>query len=283
MPVPDEAARIAGLQAGDFHYPESIIPDQYETVEGDSSLVAKILDPSGFGVFILNTREGLMTDQKIRQAFQAALDHEAICQAGYGEGYYTLDPSLMFAQTPWYSTVGAEKYNMNDPELARQLLEEAGYDGTPVRFSCTQEYQDHYNRTAVAVQQLEQAGFTVELQTKDWATVLSEQTDPSAWDVTTTGYAFKPDPVLSVITDVCNFAGWWCTDDAVELVEQLRTETDFDTRFAIWEEIQALFYEQVPVIKNGDALRTMVHTASLKGLSDQVQLGPILWNAWIEE
>src|SRR5690606_8379173 len=30
VPVPDEAARIAGLQAGDYHYLENISPDQYE-------------------------------------------------------------------------------------------------------------------------------------------------------------------------------------------------------------------------------------------------------------
>lgn len=283
VPVPDEAARVAGLQSGDFHYPESISPDQFTVLQEDPNLVAKTLDPASFGVFIINMQEGLMTDQKIRDAFQAALDHEAICQGAYGEGFYNLDPSLMFPQTPWYSQVGAERFNMNDPELARQLLEEAGYDGTPLRFSCTQEYQQHYNSSVVATQQLEAAGFTVELIVKDWATILSEQTDPSAWDVTTTGYSFKPDPALSVLTDVCNFAGWWCTDDVVELVNQLRTETDFDTRFALWEEIQGLFYTQVPTIKHGDILRTMIHSASMKGLSDQVQLGPILWNVWIEE
>src|SRR5690606_26989810 len=35
VPVPDEAARVAGLQAGDYHYLEEIIPDQIEAIGDD--------------------------------------------------------------------------------------------------------------------------------------------------------------------------------------------------------------------------------------------------------
>ncbi len=283
VPVPDEAARIAGLQAGDYHYLETITPDQHVILEDDPNITAEVLPPQGWGIFFLNWESPIMSNLKIRQAFQAALDHEAIAQAGYGEGFYRLDPGLMFQETVWYTTAGEEFYNMNDPELARQLLEESGYDGTPIRWSTTEEYQDHYNRSVVAIQQLEAAGFTVELIVKDWATVLSEQFEKDKWDVTVTGISFRPDPALLFVMDVCNIAGWWCSEETIDLVEQLRSESDFDTRYALWEQIQSNAYTEIPFIKVADALTVKVRSASMKGLSEQSQIGPILWNTWLEE
>jgi peptide/nickel transport system substrate-binding protein len=282
VPVPDEAARIAGLQAGDHHYLESISPDQYVIVEDDPNITAEVLPPQGWGIIFLNWESPIMSDLKIRQAFQAALDHEAIAQAGYGEGFYRLDPGLMFEETVWYTTAGEEFYNMNDPELARQLLEESGYDGTPIRWSTTQEYLDHYNRSVVAIQQLEAVGFTVDLIVKDWATVLSEQFEKDKWDVTVTGISFRPDPALLFVMDVCNIAGWWCSEETIDLVDQLRSESDFDTRYALWEQIQSNAYTEIPFIKVADALTVKVRAASMMGLSQQSQIGPILWNAWLE-
>ena len=283
VPIPDESARIAGLQAGDYHYLESISPDQYVIVEGDSSITAEVLPPQGWGIFFLNWESPIMSDLKIRQAFQAALDHEAIAQAGYGEGFYRLDPGLMFEETVWYTTAGEEYYNINDPEFARQLLEESSYDGTPIRWSTTQEYLDHYNRSVVAVQQLEAAGFTIDLIVKDWASVLSEQFEKDKWDVTVTGISFRPDPALLFVMDVCNIAGWWCSEETIDLVDQLRSESDFDTRYGLWEQIQSNAYTEIPFIKVADALTVKVRAASMKGLSQQSQIGPILWNAWLEE
>ncbi len=282
VPAPDEAARIAGLQAGDYHYLESISPDQYDTLKDDPNVSARLLPPQGWGIFILNMRSPLTDDLKIRQAFQAALDHEAIALAGYGEGFFRLDPGLMFLETAWYTDAGIELYNQNDPEKAKQLLEEAGYDGTPLRWTVTKEYLDHYNRSVVAQQQLEAVGFVVELVVLDWATVLSQQFEDDKWDVTTTGISFRPDPALLFIMDVCNVAGWWCNDDTVGLVDELRSKSDFDERYAIWEQVQQNAYEQIPFIKIADVSTVRVHAASMNGFSEQSQLGPILWNVWLD-
>lgn len=283
VPVPDEAARIAGLQAGDYHYLENISPDQYEILEGDPNINAEVLPPQGWGIFFLNWESPITSNLKIRQAFQAALDHEAIAQAGWGEGYYRLDPGLMFQETVWYTDAGSEYYNINDPDLARQLLEEAGYDGTPLRWTATQEYQDHYNRSVVAIQQLEAVGFVIDFIVKDWATVLSEQFEKDKWEVTVTGISFRPDPALLFVMDVCNIAGWWCSEETIDLVDQLRSESDFDTRYALWEQIQENAYTEIPFIKVADALTVRVSAAAVQNLASQSQIGPILWNVWLDE
>ena len=56
-------------------------------------------------------------------------------------------------------------HNFNDPDLAKAKLEEADYDGTPLRFMSTQEYCYMYGEAVVAEQdELESVGFVVDLQ-----------------------------------------------------------------------------------------------------------------------
>jgi peptide/nickel transport system substrate-binding protein len=284
IPVPDEAARIAGLQAGDYHYLESIIPDQVQTLESDPNVAVETLPPSGWEVLVLNTAQGVMTDLKLRQAFQAAIACDPIMQASQGEGFYRLDPGFMLQETVWHSTVSEELYNQGDPEKARQLLEEAGYDGTPLRFLTTQEYQDQYNTAVVAQQQLEEAGFTIELLVTDWATVIANRAVEDQWEVFTTGFSFRPDPVGMPPVPGCAWPGWWCTDEKVEVVGRLQAESDFDARFEAFEELQALWYSDVPGVKLGDSFGITARSPMLQGLGSTLsQLQPEFVNAWLEE
>ena len=281
VPVPDEAARIAGIQAGDYHFIEEVAPDHFDTLDQDENVVAEP-EPYNWATFVFNTREGIMTDQTIRQAAQAALNHEEILQAGYGEGFFRLDPSLMFEETAWHSTVGEDLYNVNDPERAQQLLEEAGYDGEPIRFLTTQEYMDHYNNSLVGIQQLEDAGFNVEPEFFDWATVGERRADPELWDIFTTGIS-GADPALLAPFATTEWPGWWDSDGKVDIINRLQEESDFDARYELFEELQQLFYEEAPLIKLGDAMRISARSANLHGFIPIIQLSAFLWNTWLDE
>jgi peptide/nickel transport system substrate-binding protein len=231
IPVPDEAARIAGLQAGEYHYLESIVSDQYNTLKDDPNVVAEILPPSGWDVMVLNTESPLMSDVTIRQAFVAAINCDEVALAANGEGFYRLDPSFMLQETVWHSTVSEELYNQGDPERCQELLDQAGYDGTPLRFMTTQEYLDQYNMAVVARQQLEAGGFIIEeLEIFDWATVNERRTDPELWDVFTTGFSFRVDPIQMPPLSGCSWPGWWCTDAKVAAAATLQSSSTNATR-----------------------------------------------------
>jgi peptide/nickel transport system substrate-binding protein len=188
----------------------------------------------------------------------------------------------MFQETAWHTTAGEELYNRNDPDAARELLEEAGYDGEPVRFLTTQEYMDHYNNSMIGIQQLEDAGFNMEPEFFDWATVGQRRADPELWDIFTTGIS-GADPALMVPIATPNWPGWWSTDRKIELVNQLQQESDFDTRFEIFEELQLLMYEEAPFIKLGDAYRISARSTRVQNFVPLIQLSPFLWNVWLED
>src|SRR5262249_56936002 len=95
--------------------------------------------------------QGLMTDRRLRQAIQAALDVDPMMLAGVGhKDFYRLDPGLFFQETAWHSKVGAALYNQKDKDKARRLLKEAAYQGQPVRWLVTTEYEHPYKPALAA-------------------------------------------------------------------------------------------------------------------------------------
>lgn len=279
-PVPDEAARIAGLQAGDYHYLASVSTDHIETLEGSPGVVAELASPTMFDLFLLNTAQGPMSDPVLRQAVQAAVAVEPILQAMHGDGNFRADPSFMPVETVWHSTAGEEKYNLADPDLARELVAQSDYDGELVRIMTTQEYLTFYNHAVVLKQQLEEIGLRVEIEVYDWATMLERGRDQTAWDLLTTAFTFRVDPSQLPLVRA-EYNGWWHPEAKAELVDQLFEEAEFESRYQAWEDLQAMIYDEVGYVKIGEGFNLLAYSADLKNLG-LVQLTPAFWNTWLE-
>jgi peptide/nickel transport system substrate-binding protein len=181
--------------------------------------------------------------------------------------------------------VSAELYDQGDPEKARQLLTDAGYDGTPVRVLCTQEDLGDYNAAVVAQQQLEEAGFTIELEVSDEATLEENIEDDNRWDVTTNAYVFRPDPVLIPAFSSCTFDGKWCSDEKEAIVARLQTEAEFDDRFAAFEDLQRLWYRDAPAIKLVNNYGVAPLSSKVKNVLETThfEIEPEFANTWLEE
>jgi peptide/nickel transport system substrate-binding protein len=280
IPVPDVAVRLAGVETGEYHYGQQIKQDQYDRIKTLPQLVPGIIKPAGWATAVLNHKQGLMTDRRIRQAFQAALDMEPILAAGFGhKAFYRVDPSLMHVEQPqWYSKAGAELYNQKNPARARALLREAGYTGTPVRWITTKEYPFMYSNALVARQQLEEAGFKVDLQVVDWATLVQRRNKPELYDVFSTAITFNPEPAYNTGVQ-CNWPGWWCLEDKDRWLDSVARESEPRKRKAMWEKVQQHFYEDVGRIKFGDYFTLDVTRKDVRGYTPTNELA--LWNVWL--
>ena len=227
----------------------------------------------------------MMGNLAMREAVQAAFDHRPMLQSGRGgDDFIRLDPGLMMQQTPWHSTAGEERYNMNNPELAREKLQEAGYAGEPLRFLATQEYSYMYGEAIVAQQQLEAVGITVDLQVTDWATVLEKRADEAAWDMFVTGHGFVPDPSqISYVGQMNQYPGWWSSERSLEMAAALLAGSDFDERKATFDEIQTAHYTEIPAIKIGDSSNVSFRSDTIGGWDGQFERGIKFWNLWLNE
>ena len=64
---------------------------------------------------------------------------------------------------------------------------------------------------------------------------------------------------------------------------ELLAESEFETRYPIWEQIQEKHYTTIPAIKIGDYSTTSFRSDKVGGWVDQFERGVMYWNLWLEE
>jgi peptide/nickel transport system substrate-binding protein len=280
VPVPDAAVRVAGVQRNDYQFAELVSADEYERLRRDANAVPFRGPVPSFLAFVLNKRTGPTTNVKIRQAILAALDAEAIMKAAYGHPlFYRLDTSLMPKEHYMWTDAGKAAYNQKNPDLARRLLAEAGYRGEPIRFLVTAESIWALNSATVAKPMLERAGFVVDLQFMDWATVLTRRARFDGWEVMITTFTAVPDPTFLLVLST-TFPGWYESRDMQAILALMRRHTDPKVRMDLWRRAQLLFWNEVPTVKLGDGFFMHVHRPALKGYLGMPS--HYFWNTWLE-
>ena len=274
-PVTEAGARIAGVESGGYQYAYSVSKEAYPRLSKNPNLMTLVVSPGQWGWLIFNKKQGIAANQGVRQAALAALTMEPILRAAYGlPDFYQMEPSYYPKGTAWYSTGGAKYYNQKNPALAKQLLAKAGYKNEPLRIICTKEYEYMYNIGVTAAAQLKEAGFNVDLQVFDWATVLDRRGKPDMYDAFVTGHGFVPDPSLITILS-SQYPGWWDSPEKNDLVTKFNSTTQMTARKQLWDKLQELIYTQVPVIRVGQEKLFDLATAKL------VNYWPSVWpNFW---
>jgi peptide/nickel transport system substrate-binding protein len=280
MPAPEEATRYAGLTSGEYGFAQQLRPDHYDGLRTTAGVAPIVVKPYGWAVLVLNLKQGILTDKRIRQAIQAAVDVDPAMLVAMGHrDFFRVDPGLFFPEQAWHSKAGARLYDQKDPAKARRLLQEAGYQGQPVRWMVTTEYEHHYKPALAVKSQLEEIGLKIDLQVSDWATVVQRRNKAELWDIFSTAVVFDAEPSTSVQV-LCEWPGWWCTPEKDGLLQAMAREPDAKKRLALWEKVQTLFYEDAARVKLGDYFRMDGRRADVQGY----QPGPYMrfWNVWLD-
>ena len=286
IPVPEEAARVAGLQSGEYNYLEEIIPDQ---IAGAAGLPrGHDRDPAAAQLRRRHHEHHRRSDERPEDPAGGAGGDRSRSRAvrpPTARGTSSRDPASCCRRRLGPRMFPPSSTTRTIPRRRRQLLEEAGYDGTPIRFLCTQEDLGDYNAAVVAQQQMEAAGFTVSLEVTDEATLDENLEDDERWDMTTNAIVFRPDPVLIAPFASCSWDGGWCSDEKVAAVERLQTEPDFEARYAALEDLQRLWYEQAPMVKLVNNYGVAALTSNVQGLLGRMhfEIEPEFANCWLEE
>jgi peptide/nickel transport system substrate-binding protein len=169
---------------------------------------------------------------------------------------------------------------------ARSLLKEAGYAGTPVVFLHSTDLYTLTNLGPVAKQLMEKAGFTVDMQSMDWQTVVARRAKKDApssrgWNAFLTGNAALDvtDPVIAQwLNASCDKAlpGWPCDSQIENLRYQYARESDPEKRKAIADVVQVRVTEWTTHIHLGEYV---IPAAIRTNLSGMLATGiPVFWN-----
>lgn len=258
--------------------PQFLSMDQLSVYQSDPGLRPVVSEGAGFSLLQFNLKTGPMTDLKLRQAVLNAVDPEAIAAQNLGGTEYFNNTSSLFPEdSPWFSEAGKDIYENRDPEKAKQLLKDAGYDNAPIRILYRPD-SDGYG--PLLKQELESVGFTVDLQALDAATFGSTRTDSSKWDIFLAGGTAYSDP-LTVVFLNDGFPGWWNTQEKASLMADVTAGEDLSARKPAWDKVQQLIWDDLPFVKLGHEPRLVV-TAALVGGFEPTQ-GTVrgFYNIWL--
>jgi peptide/nickel transport system substrate-binding protein len=282
VPVPNASTRIEGALSGLYHYADALPVESVPRLEGQAQIEPIVFKPFGWPLMFFNAKSGALTEPALRRAVVASLNFEDMLAAAFGStDFYQADGAWYPQGFPFHSEAGAEAYTAGgDPEAAQKLAIEAGYSGQPIRIMVSKQYDFHFKMAQVAAEYMRAAGFTVDLQVLDWATLLERRNDASVWEIFFTHGPILPEPTLYSFMN-SGAPGWWATPARDSTLAAFNAEPDPAKRAADWGNVQQLIYEEVPVARVGNFNALGVRGSALEGL--QPAVWPFFWNVSLKQ
>ncbi len=252
--VKDDSTRTAGMLSGEYDVAMNMPLDDYDVFPEDEFI--SHTEIGGEMCMIYNKRQGIASNPVFRQAINAALDMEAIMTAANGDAkFFDLTSSYQsLHNSPWYSEAGMEYYNQANPEKAKELLAEAGYNGEEFKILFGNAYQQFYKAGVEVQAELNAIGVNCTLDIVDWSTYLANSQDPTKFDAFITSFSIKAVPTL--FTYLSPTWGGWCDDPAmVDGLAYINSAESVSAAIAKWQELQEYCWkEYVPISKFGTTL-----------------------------
>jgi peptide/nickel transport system substrate-binding protein len=280
IPVPDESVRANGVIAGEYHFGDPLPPDFYDMIQSDPTLTAIVVKPYYWYAPVFNKKEGLFTNPTLRKAVQLAFSQSEALKAGFGrDELIRADPSVCGEETAWYSTAGADAYDQPDPEQAKALLKEGGYNGETIRWITTHEYAYNFKIADYVKQQLEAIDVKVELVVSDWATVVQNRSDSTAQEIFLTGFSQYSHPATQPFNDAA-WPGFWESEAKDQAISDMMSATDETASKAAIDAYTETLWEEMPLVKVGDNFVLRAHRNEMKGYGNTSDW--FFWNVGLE-
>ncbi|MFW2589788.1 ABC transporter substrate-binding protein [Sagittula sp. SSi028] len=238
----------------------------------------------------LNNREGPTSDERFRQAVMYAMDREFVRDVVWN-GFGTVATGPVSSKTNFYSD-DVTDYSY-DPDKARELLDEMGYDGEPVRLLPI-PYGETWLRWAEAVRQnLSEAGINIQLESTDVAG-WNEKTSQWDYDIAFTYLYQYGDPALGVsrnyTADRIEKGSPWNNVEGYDNPEldakwaAAATMVSAEDRAAAYAEIQKEIVEDVPVAWLMELEFPTIYRCDTQDLvTTAIGVNDGLRDAWIEK
>jgi len=265
--IPDSAARLLALQAGEVDY-----IDQYyfplsahDLLQRDPRFSLKEVSYPSMDLIILNTRKAPLDQAKVRQALLTAIDRNYLLKnvfLGTGQlGRSIIDTRLGWAYNP---AVDYEKLYAYDPARAAALLDEAGLkpgsDGVRMTIRLAFDTgRPEYTSLAQALQRHWQAaGVKTVLEGAERPVVLKRVYSDYDFDATLQNYSTSGDPALGISRayhgesikqgQTFNNASGYSNKEVDELFDHGRDAATEEKRAKYYFKVQEVLARELPVL-----------------------------------
>jgi peptide/nickel transport system substrate-binding protein len=268
--VPEVAARVAGLIAGDYHIVVDLPPDQWDVVRGYPDLTLKTVPIENTHVLVFNMSDPVLKDDKLRHALSLAIDRKALNDALWKGQAVTPNGFQLPSFGPVYEKSRAGY--VYDLEKAKKLVAESGYKGQEISYRLIPNYYT-YNVEAAQILQEMWAKIGVKVRI-DFVESFKDVRKPGAQIYAWSNTYRIPDPTGSFLvlwgheSDVQDkYKYFRATDEFNTLSRRLLTTVAPEERKAIYQRMLDLFEEAMPM--------TMLYNpVAAYGMRKEVQWSP---------
>jgi len=245
--IPEGTARTIALETGEVDVVDELPPMDASRVRDNPDLTLYDKPSTRINFFAMNTENEPFDNVLVRQAFNYAIDKEAIIMValdGAGvEAGSVLAPSFLGYKAGPYSY---------DPDRARALLAEAGYpDGFETSIMTS---GDDRKRIAEVIQaNLSDIGVDAEIEMLEWGTFIDSVLKGMAESLVL-GWTSNPDPdaTLTPIFYSGNIGGMnfaRINDPEIDrLLQEGREELDLSARVRVYNRFHEYVMEQAPFV-----------------------------------
>lgn len=277
--VPDAAAVKTALLSGAIDATQIMDSDVEELRQNDQIRVASGVGASKHSI-ILQTLDPVLSDVRVRQAIMAAFDGDELATAT-SYGLATPNNSAIFPESLYYSDAQKERYK-HDPEKAKQLLEEAGYNGEPITIIANKRvHVPSYPAALYAQAMLQQVGLNVNIEVMEWPAQL-ERYQTGKFQMMSTSYSAQLDPAMSYQ----QFQGpketqprkVWDNPKAQELIDEAMAESDQAKRQVIFDKLHKMQLEDAPIFIMYSGVESNASSKRISGF-EYWQGKPMAWES----
>ncbi|MER1957604.1 MAG: ABC transporter substrate-binding protein [Solibacillus sp.] len=270
--IPDNSARLNALTAGDIDLADGVNPSDGKTVEGNAELQLIERPSMNIGYLGLTSTRAPFDNKLVRQAVNYAIDKQAIVDAFF-EGRAQVAANPMPPSISGYNEA-IEPYPY-DPEKAKSLLAEAGYDGKEIELwamPVPRPYMPDGAKVAEVIQKnLEDVGMKSKIVSFEWATYLdkAKNGEADAFMLGWTGDNGDADNFIYTLLDKDNIGSnnysYYSNDEVHDLLIKAQSETDENVRIDLYKKAQEIIHEDAPWVPLAHSTPLLAAKAGVKG------------------
>jgi peptide/nickel transport system substrate-binding protein len=278
MVIPDPAAAKAALLSGAIDVLTDIANSDLAELKARSDVTVDVAPTMSLSTLLIQTRDPLLSDVRIRRALAFSLDLPAIVQA-VTEGTGSYNASAIPISSAFHTPPHREGYR-RDLATARRLLAEAGYRGQTIRMLANRRYTSMFD-SAVLIQAMAlEAGIRLEIEVLDWATQLDRYTK-GEYQLMSFSYSARLDPSLSYEM----FSGpkdtqprkVWENPEALAMLAESMATGDAERRTALFEAMHRKLLADVPLINLYNGAEIAASRTKVSGYKGWPAGHPRLW------
>jgi peptide/nickel transport system substrate-binding protein len=254
LEVPDNETKIAGLRTAEWDIIDTAPADFLNVLLDDPNINVNYNVPGSMSNVLFNHRSSVMSNLKIRQAIQAAINAEDMMASFGPKGTWSLCAAMFHCETPLARTIDDGLYNQGNMARAKELLAESGYAGEEVIMLNPTDLPILTPMGFVLKPLLDELGLNVKAPTIDWSSeigiLFGGEDFIDKWDIATMGFGFYGlhDPITDGPYDPNGGFSWYGNEKLGELRIRWANTLDPEERDQIVDEMQLEKYRDVPFV-----------------------------------